>query len=76
MLVTSVDVVAKYFDKNRTDINRKIKNIVKNMPSLSREFYRTTYINERGQTHPIYYMTEKGFTILVMKFTGQKALEW
>lgn len=62
-LVTSVEVVSKYFNKNVYDINKKIRNMIKELPSLESEFYNTGY------------MTQKGFSLLVMGFTGKKTLE-
>ena len=40
-------------------------------------FYKTTYLNKQnGQEYPMYIMTRDGFSLLVMGFTGKKALEW
>ena len=40
-------------------------------------FYKTTYINKQnGQKYTEYLMNRDGFAILVMGFTGAKALEW
>lgn len=38
-------------------------------------FYLDSYISEQnGQEYPLYYMNQDGFTLLVMKYTGKKAL--
>lgn len=34
------------------------------------------YSNQNEQTYPMYLMNRDGFSLLVMGFTGQKALEW
>ena len=39
-------------------------------------FIETTYTNERGREYKCYNMTRDGFSLLVMGFTGAKALEW
>ena len=40
-------------------------------------FFKTTYVHEQnGQTYPMYLMNRDGFSLLVMGFTGAKALEW
>lgn len=40
-------------------------------------FYKTAYIHEQNkQEYPMYLMNRDGFTLLVMGFTGQNALEW
>ena len=43
---------------------------VKNM------FVETTYISDRGRQEVEYMMDRDGFSLLVMGFTGKKALEW
>lgn len=40
-------------------------------------FYKTSYKHEQnGQIYKKYLMTRDGFSLLVMGFTGKKALEW
>ena len=40
-------------------------------------FYETTWKDpQSGQEYPEYLMTRKGFRLLVMGFTGKKALKW
>lgn len=40
-------------------------------------FYKTTYIQEQNkQEYPMYLMNRDGFSLLVMGFTGEKALKW
>ena len=40
-------------------------------------FYRTKWTSEQnGQEYPAYIMNRDGFSLLVMGFTGKKALEW
>lgn len=40
-------------------------------------FCKTTYVNKQNnQTYPMYLMNRDGFSLLVMGFTGAKALEW
>lgn len=40
-------------------------------------FVKATYIHpQNGQTYPMYLMNRDGFALLVMGFTGKKALEW
>ena len=37
-------------------------------------FWRTTYTNSQNKKQPMYLMTEEGFTVLVMGYTGDKAM--
>lgn len=40
-------------------------------------FMKSTYVHEQnGQKYPKYFMNRDGFSLLVMGFTGQAALEW
>ena len=41
---------------------------------FSDNFWRTTYINSQNKKQPMYLMTEEGFTVLVMGYTGDKAM--
>ena len=58
---------------------RDIKNLLEGMLKIEQTsmFHKTTYINEQnGQSYPMYLMNRDGFSLLVMGFTGAKALEW
>ncbi len=39
-------------------------------------FGQCTYLAGNGRHEPMYWMTEEGFSMLVMGFTEKKALEW
>ncbi|MFI3101431.1 Rha family transcriptional regulator [Streptococcus suis] len=39
-------------------------------------FYLETYRDRKGQERPVYYMNQKGFTLLVMGYTGQRAFSY
>ena len=43
---------------------------------LSKMFQKTSYKDEGGRKRPLYIMNRDGFSLLVMGFTGKKALEW
>lgn len=68
--------VADYFGKQ----HKNILAIIKNLP-CSDEFNRLNfkpvkYIDEKGEKRPMYLMTQDGFTLLVMGFTGKKAMQF
>lgn len=78
--VTSSLLVADKFKKEHKNILRDIEKIVGGMLKIEDTpvmFYKTSYINEQnGQEYPMYYMDRDGFSLLVMGFTGKKALKW
>ena len=39
-------------------------------------FEQSKYMNEQNHQQPMYYMTRDGFTILVMGYTGEKAMRF
>lgn len=75
-LVTDSRQVAEAFGKRHDNVIATIRGLLKNKET-KQMFYETTYQNEQnGQTYPIYLMNRDGFSLLVMGFTGAKALEW
>ena len=68
--------VAGNFDKLHKNIIQSIENLTAENLAVKDMFFKTTYINERGREYPEYLMNRDGFTLLVMGFTGSKALEF
>lgn len=79
-LVTDSRKVAAHFNKRHDHVIRDIDTLVRGLPKngdTQRMFYKTTYVNaQNGQTYPMYLMNRDGFSLLVMGFTGAKAMEW
>jgi Rha family phage regulatory protein len=68
--------VAERFGKLHKNVLRSIEGI-----ECSREFYRlnfepVTYMDRRGLEQPMFRMTRDGFSLLVMGFSGTKAMLW
>lgn len=74
-VVTDSRSVAEHFEKQHKDVLESIRGILAAENSATRFFYETTYEN-RGKQYPMYLMNRDGFSLLVMGFTGAKALEW
>lgn len=74
VVVSSRDV-AEHFDKQHKDVLESIRNILAAENSAVNFFKEYSYLN-RGKEYPAYYLNRDGFSLLVMGFTGQKALEW
>lgn len=67
-------IVAEIFEKDHKNVIQSIENLVAEN-SAAKFFYKTTYEN-RGKQYPMYLMNRDGFSLLVMGFTGEKALKF
>ena len=71
----SLEVSAK-FGKRHDNILRSIGGLLKNVET-QKMFKKSMYIdNQNKQEYPMYLMNRDGFSLLVMGFTGKKALDW
>lgn len=73
--------VADFFEKNHKDVLRDIRKITAPESGLSEEFGRRNfapshYKNAQGKNQPCCLMTRDGFTMLVMGYTGKKAMRF
>lgn len=73
--------VAEFFEKNHKEVLRDIRNIAAPNSGLSKEFTERnfalgSYKDKQNKKRPCYYLTRDGFTILVMGYTGKKALRF
>lgn len=73
--------VAEFFEKNHKEVLRDIRNIAAPNSGLSKEFAERnfalgSYKDKQNKKRPCYYLTRDGFTILVMRYTGKKALRF
>ena len=81
-------MVAEMFGKRHDSVLRTIDNLVETLhkngdtpETLHKNVERRLFIQSRrkaddGQFHRMYLMNRDGFSLLVMGFTGKKALEW
>jgi Rha family phage regulatory protein len=72
--VSSVDV-AKAFGKRPADVLRTIETIIRDLPEAERNFALGSYLDKNNQPRPCHDITEDGFTLLVMGFSGAKAMQ-
>ena len=83
--------VAEDFGKRHDNLLRIIERLIDDLNQLSFDFNesgthlnfeasdffnKTSYIDSTGRKLPLYDITRKGFELLVMGFTGTKALKW
>ena len=74
-IVTDSRSVAEHFGKQHKNVLQTIENLAAENPATKFLFQNTTFEN-RGKQYPMYLMNRDGFSLLVMGFTGTKALEW
>lgn len=74
--VTTSLKVAEIFDKRHSKIVNKIDNYVAQNKATKKMFFESIYKAKDNQAHRMYYMNIDGFSLLVMGFSGEKALEW
>ena len=74
-VVVSSRQVADNFGKQHKDVLESIRGILAAENSATKFFHESTFEN-RGKQYPEYLMNRDGFSLLVMGFTGEKALEW
>lgn len=72
--VTDSLTVAETFKKNHADILRDIRILGCSEQFRLSNFAESTYINQQGRETPKILMTEQGFAILAMGYTGKKAM--
>lgn len=77
MFTTSLKV-AKAFEKDHKNVLQTIDSIVESSDpdSSGLEFQPTFYVDKQGKKRRMYTMDRDGFVLLVMGFTGRKALNW
>lgn len=77
-LITSSILVAEAFHKEHKDVLRKIENLDITDDFLSAHFYahnqRVTFGKGGQRDSKVYRMTKDGFMLLVMGFTGKRAM--
>ena len=75
-LVVSSRRVAEDYGKRHADVIEKIEELIKTENSVMSMFIESSYKAGTGKSYKEYLLTRDGFSLLVMGFTGAKALEW
>lgn len=74
VVVSSRDI-AEHFEKEHGKVLRSIDSLVSQNRLTKKMFFEASR-EYRGQVFRYYFMNRDGFSLLVMGFTGSKALEW
>lgn len=74
-------LVAEFFEKDHNHVLRDIRKLVDPQTGMSQgfrlsNFGQSSYVNEQGKRMPCYALTRDGFTLLVMGYTGKKAMRF
>lgn len=76
-VVTTSRSIAESFGKLHQHVLRDIDNLKGAIQNWTDLFHETTYVHEQNkQEYRQYLMNRDGFTLLVMGFTGRKAMEF
>ena len=74
-IVTSLDV-AETFEKEHRRILQDIRELGCSEEFRQHNFVQSEYLNQQNHKQPMYYITKDGFTLLVMGYTGEKAMKF
>lgn len=74
-VVTSLDI-AETFEKEHKNVLRDIRELECSEEFRRLNFEQSEYLNEQSHKQPMYYITRDGFTLLVMSYTGEKAMKF
>ena len=75
ILASSVEV-AERFGKEHSKVKRSIQALEKDVANFGEMFNLSYYEDSYGRKQEEYCMNRDGFSLIVMGFTGKKALEW
>lgn len=78
ILVVSSRIIAEDFEKEHFNVVRDIEKICSEIPSKMKVSYfiKSEYKDSMNRNQTEYLLTRDGFSLLVMGFTGSKALTW
>ena len=74
-VVTSLDV-AETFEKRHDNVLKDIRELECSNEFRLLNFEESYYMNLQNKKQPMYYITKDGFTILVMGYSGEKAMRF
>lgn len=75
-LVVTSRQVAEDFEKQHKHVLEAIENIKAENSAVTKMFIESSYKAGTGKNYKEYLLTRDGFSLLVMGFTGSRALEW
>lgn len=77
LLVVTSRQVASDFEKEHNDTKKRIRELIKDMGEKSHNYFiPSAYKDSMNRHQEEFLLTRDGFSLLVMGFTGAKALQW
>lgn len=76
IIVVSSRDVAETFSKEHKNVLKDVRELACSEEFRRLNFEQSEYLNQQKHKQPMYYMTRDGFTLLVMGYTGEKAMEF
>lgn len=78
--LVSSDFIAKVFEKRHDNVLRDIENMEINLLKIEENpkkfFKNSSYVDSKNRTYKRYELTRKGFDLIALSFTGEKALKY
>lgn len=75
--VTNSVLVAEKFGKQHKNVIASIRAIIEQAENSARQmFVESQYVDNKGESRPMFIMNRDGFTLLAMGFTGKEALQF
>src|SRR5690625_1222956 len=75
-VVTDSLTVAEDFNKRHDRVLQDIRNLNCSKEFSLHHFVESTYDNSVGREYPKFFMTEQGFSLLAMGYTGKEAMKF
>lgn len=73
-IITTSLKVAEFFGKRHDDVLRRVRGLGCSPEFNARNFAAVEYVDKKGELRPAFEMTKDGFMLLVMGFSGVKAM--
>ena len=75
-LITTSLQVAEVFEKEHARVLRDIRELSCSEDFRNGNFAKSSYINSQNKKQPMYQIAKDGFALLVMGYTGEKAMKF
>lgn len=74
--VTNSLIVAEVFGKRHDRVLQDVRDLGCSEEFRAHNFVESSYVNSQNKELPMFYMNQKGFTLLAMGYTGKEAMKF